>query len=65
MSKNNRDEVDKCQSSRAHNFSSKLEIFFFMQLGFGVLAKQDPLKGLTAPLHPGAIKYFKEAGLLR
>jgi TRAP transporter TAXI family solute receptor len=31
----------------------------------GDLAKEDMLKGLTAPLHPGAIKYFKEVGLLR
>jgi TRAP transporter TAXI family solute receptor len=29
------------------------------------LAKEDMLKGLTAPFHPGALKYFKEAGLLR
>ena len=31
---------------------------------FRDLTKEDMLKGLTAPLHPGAIKYFKEAGLL-
>jgi len=30
-----------------------------------VLAKEDMLKGLTAPLHPGAIKYFKEVGLMQ
>jgi hypothetical protein len=28
------------------------------------LMKNDMLKGLSAPLHPGAIKYFKEVGLL-
>jgi hypothetical protein len=28
------------------------------------LTKNDMLKGLSAPLHPGAIKYFKEVGLL-
>jgi len=28
------------------------------------LAKEDMLKGLSAPLHPGAMKYFKEAGQL-
>jgi len=28
------------------------------------LAKEDMLKGFSAPLHSGAIKYFKEAGLL-
>jgi len=29
------------------------------------LTKEGMLKGLTAPLHPGAVKYFKETGLLR
>jgi len=29
------------------------------------LAKENMLKGLTAPLHPGAVKYFKEVGLLQ
>ena len=29
------------------------------------VAKQDMLKGLTAPLHPGAIRYFKEVELMR
>jgi hypothetical protein len=28
------------------------------------LAKEDMLKGLTAPFHPGALKYFKEVGLM-
>jgi len=31
----------------------------------GDLAKEDMLKGLSAPLHPGAIKYFKEVGLMQ
>jgi TRAP transporter TAXI family solute receptor len=31
----------------------------------GALTKQDMLKGLSAPLHPGAMKYFREVGLLR
>jgi hypothetical protein len=29
------------------------------------LTKEGMLEGLTAPLHPGAIKYFKEAGLVQ
>lgn len=29
------------------------------------LSKEGMLKGLTAPLHPGALKYYKEAGLIR
>jgi hypothetical protein len=31
----------------------------------GNLAKEDMLKGITAPFHPGALKYFKKVGLLR
>lgn len=29
------------------------------------LTREGTLEGLTAPLHPGAIRYFKEAGLIR
>jgi len=29
------------------------------------LKKEGMRQGLTAPLHPGAVKYLKEAGLLR
>jgi hypothetical protein len=32
---------------------------------FLALAKEDMLNGLTAPVHPGATKYFKEAGLMQ
>ncbi|MGD8883169.1 MAG: TAXI family TRAP transporter solute-binding subunit [Desulfobacterales bacterium] len=31
----------------------------------GDLTKEDMLKGLTAPVHPGATKYFKEVGLMQ
>ena len=32
---------------------------------FGFLEKENMIKdGLSAPLHPGAIKYYKEAGLM-
>jgi uncharacterized protein len=30
---------------------------------FAVLTKQGMLEGLSAPIHPGALKYYKEAGL--
>lgn len=30
-----------------------------------VLTKENMLQGLSAPLHPGAAKYFKEVGLLK
>ena len=31
---------------------------------YQVLTKPDMLMGLSAPLHPGAVKYFKESGLI-
>jgi hypothetical protein len=31
---------------------------------YAVLTKQNMLQGLSAPLHPGAIKYYEEAGLM-
>jgi len=27
------------------------------------LTKQNMLEGMSAPIHPGAMKYYKEAGL--
>ncbi len=30
-----------------------------------VLTKGDMLRGVTAPFHPGAIKYFREVGLMK
>jgi TRAP transporter TAXI family solute receptor len=32
---------------------------------YAVLTKENMLQGLSAPMHPGAIKYYKEAGLLK
>lgn len=32
---------------------------------FAKLTKESMLQGLSAPLHPGAIKYYKEAGLMK
>ena len=31
---------------------------------YAVLTKEGMLKGLSAPIHPGAMKYYKEAGLM-
>ncbi len=42
-----------------------LETFKTLHPAFADLNKEDMLKGLSAPLHPGAEKYFKEAGLLK
>lgn len=32
---------------------------------YAVLTKQNMLEGLSAPMHPGAMKYFKEVGLMK
>ena len=40
-----------------------LEEFKKIHPAFSVLTKENMLEGLSAPLHPGAVKYFKEAGL--
>ena len=32
---------------------------------FANLTKEGRLKGLTAPIHPGAMRYFLEAGLVK
>ena len=37
--------------------------FKIIHPAYGTLTKESMLKGLTAPIHPGALKYYKEAGL--
>lgn len=41
-----------------------LEDFKGLHPSFGVLTTQNMLEGNSAPYHPGALKYFKEAGLI-
>jgi TRAP transporter TAXI family solute receptor len=40
-----------------------LEDFKQLHPAFATLTKESMLAGLSAPIHPGAMKYFKEAGL--
>ncbi len=40
-----------------------LEAFKKLHPAFEVLNKKNMMEGLSAPVHPGALKYFKEAGL--
>jgi TRAP transporter TAXI family solute receptor len=42
-----------------------LERFKKLHPAYGGLTKEKMLQGLSAPLHPGAIKYYKEAGLMK
>jgi TRAP-type uncharacterized transport system substrate-binding protein len=40
--------------------------YFKKQLpAFGDLTKEGMLQGLSATLHPGALKYYREAGLVK
>jgi TRAP transporter TAXI family solute receptor len=41
-----------------------LETFKKLHPAYSVLTKKNMLEGLSAPIHPGALKYFKEAGLM-
>ncbi len=40
------------------------EAFKKLHPAYGVLTKKNMLEGMSAPIHPGAMKYFKEAGLM-
>jgi len=41
------------------------EEFKKLHPAYGVLTKEGMLEGLSAPIHPGALKYYKEAGLMK
>jgi TRAP transporter TAXI family solute receptor len=41
------------------------EEFKNLHPAYGVLTKENMLEGLSAPIHPGAMKYYKEAGLMK
>ncbi|MGE4297585.1 MAG: TAXI family TRAP transporter solute-binding subunit [Desulfovibrionaceae bacterium] len=40
------------------------DAFKALHPAFEVLTKESMLEGLSAPIHPGAMKYYKEAGLM-
>ena len=42
---------------------NNLEDFKKLHPAYGVLTKNNMLEALSAPIHPGALKYYKEAGL--
>ncbi len=41
------------------------ESFKKLHPAYKVLTKENMLEGLSAPIHPGAMKYYKEAGLIK
>jgi TRAP transporter TAXI family solute receptor len=42
-----------------------LEAFKKLHPAYAVLTKENMLQGLSAPIHPGALKYYQEAGLVK
>ncbi|MBW2030426.1 MAG: TAXI family TRAP transporter solute-binding subunit [Deltaproteobacteria bacterium] len=40
------------------------EAFKKLHPAYSVLTKKNMLEGMSAPIHPGAMKYYKEAGLM-
>ena len=40
-----------------------LEAFKKLHAAYGILTKENMLEALSAPIHPGAMKYYKEVGL--
>jgi len=40
-----------------------LEAFKKLHPAYGILTKENMLEALSAPIHPGAMKYYKEVGL--
>jgi TRAP transporter TAXI family solute receptor len=40
------------------------EVFKTLHPAYEILNKKDMLEGLSAPIHPGAIRYYKETGLI-
>jgi TRAP transporter TAXI family solute receptor len=41
-----------------------VEAFKKLHPAYQVLTKKNMLEGMSAPIHPGAMKYYKEAGLM-
>ena len=42
-----------------------LDAFKTLHPAYDVLTKENMLEGLSAPIHPGALKYYKEVGLIK
>jgi len=59
------DVSDKIVYAVTKEVFENLEDFKKLHPAYAVLTKESMLEGLSAPLHPGAMKYFKEAGLIK
>ncbi len=49
----------------AKELFENLSYFKSLHVAFEELNKEDMLRNLSAPLHPGAVRYYKEAGLMK
>ncbi len=57
------DIPEKVVYSIVKEIFSNLKAFKKLHPAYGNLTKNNMLEALSAPLHPGALKYFKEAGI--
>ena len=56
---------DKVVYAITKEIFDNLEEFKTLHEAYGVLTKENMLEALSAPIHPGAMKYYKEAGLMK
>jgi hypothetical protein len=56
-------EPNKVVYSITKEVFDNFEAFKKLHPAYSVLTKKNMLEGMTAPIHPGAMKYFKEVGL--
>ena len=58
-------EPDKVVYAITREVFDNFESFKKLHPAYQVLTKENMLEGLSAPMHPGALKYFKQAGLMK
>jgi len=56
---------DKIVYAITREVFNNLEAFKKLHPAYAVLTKENMLQGLSAPIHQGALKYYKEAGLVQ
>jgi hypothetical protein len=56
---------DKVVYAMTKEVFENFEAFKKLHPAYAILTKKGMLEGLSAPVHPGALKYYKEAGLMK
>ncbi len=56
---------DKIVYAITREVFDNIEAFKKLHPAYAVLTKENMLQGLSAPIHQGALKYYKEAGLVK